>query len=414
MNRKWVSISACVALLMASWSAAAAAQDNVAIDKVEWNRRLAAQFETGIRTAIVIGVEGPDLSKIGMTIKREQGPAPKACANNAELFATLLTENLGYPQDQVLLMTPAGADDMQPRQENVARVLKARLDACKPDDIILVYFSGMTVEQAALCLSDFPANFNGEREKADASMLRLDGLRGLLHQCPARRKLLLIDCCHGGRADQFTHAWHSVALGTEFQQTTGLLTLVAGAPEETPKSYGGYGLFTKSVARGLAGSADFDRNGIVDSDELYRYLLTDVSSAIARLDATLTQTPTRVLGQDVVGVFALSRPTGTRLPLLKEPRRPKPGETWTNSLGMKFAYVSSTAATPIGSPEEEPAHEADEYLHEVALTKQLYYGVYEVTQSEYRKVMDAEPSFFCAAGAGRDKVSGLDTGNFPV
>jgi len=29
-------------------------------------------------------------------------------------------------------------------------------------------------------------------------------------------------------------------------------------------------MFTKALCRGLVGSADYDKNGIIDSDELYR------------------------------------------------------------------------------------------------------------------------------------------------
>src|SRR5262249_29773925 len=41
-------------------------------------------------------------------------------------------------------------------------------------------------------------------------------------------------------------------------------------------------------------------------------------------------------------------------------------------------------------------------------------GVTAVTQAQYRQVMGMRPSFFSSKGEGRDKVSGLNTDDFPV
>src|SRR4029077_9211126 len=57
---------------------------------------------------------------------------------------------------------------------------------------------------------------------------------------------------------------------------------------------------------------------------------------------------------------------------------------------------------------------AQEIQHEVAITKGFYMGAYAVTQEEYATVMGTKPSFFSAAGRGKDKVAGLDTRRFPV
>src|SRR4029450_4855633 len=44
----------------------------------------------------------------------------------------------------------------------------------------------------------------------------------------------------------------------------------------------------------------------------------------------------------------------------------------------------------------------------------FWMGLHEVTQEQYRTVMDANPSWFSAGKGGADKVKGLDTRNFPV
>ena len=46
----------------------------------------------------------------------------------------------------------------------------------------------------------------------------------------------------------------------------------------------------------------------------------------------------------------------------------------------------------MGSHESEKGREEDEIHHEVTISKDYYLGVYEVTQAQYEKVMDKNPS----------------------
>ncbi|MCA9033319.1 MAG: formylglycine-generating enzyme family protein, partial [Planctomycetaceae bacterium] len=52
--------------------------------------------------------------------------------------------------------------------------------------------------------------------------------------------------------------------------------------------------------------------------------------------------------------------------------------------------------------------------HKVILTKPVYVGATEVTQSQYEQVMGANPSRFSATGAGKEEVGDLETSNHPV
>lgn len=68
----------------------------------------------------------------------------------------------------------------------------------------------------------------------------------------------------------------------------------------------------------------------------------------------------------------------------------------------------------MGSPGNEPGRRADEKQRAVQLTRQFLVGKYEVTQAEYQKVMEVNPSHFAAAGGGKDKVKDIKTERFPV
>jgi formylglycine-generating enzyme required for sulfatase activity len=68
-------------------------------------------------------------------------------------------------------------------------------------------------------------------------------------------------------------------------------------------------------------------------------------------------------------------------------------EVLENSIGMKLVKLPAGKFLR-GSPVDEVGSQDDECQHEVTLTRDFYIGVYEVTQSEYRRVMRENPSFF--------------------
>src|SRR5262249_20241124 len=66
----------------------------------------------------------------------------------------------------------------------------------------------------------------------------------------------------------------------------------------------------------------------------------------------------------------------------------------TNALGMRFALIPPGSFL-MGSPEDEDHRSGNEGpLHEVRITRPFYLGVTQVTQEQYRKVMDETPSRF--------------------
>jgi formylglycine-generating enzyme required for sulfatase activity len=59
-----------------------------------------------------------------------------------------------------------------------------------------------------------------------------------------------------------------------------------------------------------------------------------------------------------------------------------------------------------------PAVERPEHL--VKISQAFFLGRYEVTQAQFREVMGVNPSSFGPDGRHRNKVAGIDTGNYPV
>jgi formylglycine-generating enzyme required for sulfatase activity len=92
---------------------------------------------------------------------------------------------------------------------------------------------------------------------------------------------------------------------------------------------------------------------------------------------------------------------------------PKPPKEVVNSLGMKLVLIPSGKFV-MGMPKTEKILYGNEAEHEVEITKPFYMGAFEVTQEQYEKVMDKNPSRYSPTGAGKDKVKGMDTKSFPV
>ncbi|MEM9558541.1 MAG: formylglycine-generating enzyme family protein [Acidobacteriota bacterium] len=77
---------------------------------------------------------------------------------------------------------------------------------------------------------------------------------------------------------------------------------------------------------------------------------------------------------------------------------PAPGDLWVDpALDMRFRYVPPGTFT-MGSPLDEPGRIPWETQHEVTLTRGVWLGETEVTQAQWREVMNTNPSKFGACG----------------
>jgi len=85
----------------------------------------------------------------------------------------------------------------------------------------------------------------------------------------------------------------------------------------------------------------------------------------------------------------------------------------SNSIGMKLKLIPP-GEFMMGSPVSEQDRHDSEHQHRVRITKPFYLGVYEVTQKEYERVTNTNPSWFSSVGNGKEKVADRDTSRFPV
>ena len=72
--------------------------------------------------------------------------------------------------------------------------------------------------------------------------------------------------------------------------------------------------------------------------------MLEVPSGAELISPGHKQFPVRIIGEDVVGVFALSRPNGERPPEEAAPPSPKARGVLVNSVGMKLIYLPKDSA----------------------------------------------------------------------
>ncbi|MGO8747252.1 MAG: SUMF1/EgtB/PvdO family nonheme iron enzyme [Thermoguttaceae bacterium] len=93
--------------------------------------------------------------------------------------------------------------------------------------------------------------------------------------------------------------------------------------------------------------------------------------------------------------------------------RSPPPDTFTNSIGMEFVLIPPGAFV-MGSPGSEKGGERDELQHAVRITRPFYIGRFAITQAQFKRVMNKNPSDFSRHGSNRSRVAGVNTDDFPV
>ena len=163
----------------------------------------------------------------------------------------------------------------------------------KPDDLLVLYFSGHGVrdELGALYL----AVKNTSRSKLRATGIKSDYIREAMDQSRSRRQVLILDCCNSGAFAQGTKSATGVSIGTASAFEGGYGRIILTASDSTQFAWEGdkvigetdNSLFTHFLVEGLEGKADLDSDGRITVDELYDYAYEKV-----RL-ATPKQTPSK-------------------------------------------------------------------------------------------------------------------------
>lgn len=208
-----------------------------------------------------------------------------APGKDAQEFARILKDQniCGFDDVKVLL------NQLSP---SVIEAIDEFFDQRKPDDLLLLYFSGHGVKDDIGSL--YLAFKNTIRSRLRSTAIKSDYIREAMDQSRSKRQVLILDCCNSGAFPQGAKAEVGGAMGLmlAFQ---GYGRYVLTASDATQFAWEGdkvigeteNSLFTHFLMKGLEGDADNDGDGRITVDELYDYAYGQISRV------TPKQTPTK-------------------------------------------------------------------------------------------------------------------------
>jgi formylglycine-generating enzyme required for sulfatase activity len=209
-----------------------------------------------------------------------------APSRDAEEFARVLRSPsiCGFDEVKVLINEP---------QSVVSEAIDEFFAQKKPDDLLVLYFSGHGVRDEVGAL--YLAVKNTNRHRLRSTAVKSDFIRDSMDESHSKRQVLILDCCNSGAFEQGTKAATGVSIGTAAAFEGGFGRVVLTASDATQFAWEGdkvigdtsNSLFTHYLVEGLDGQADRDGDGHITVDELYDYAYEKVRQA------TPKQTPSK-------------------------------------------------------------------------------------------------------------------------
>ena len=202
----------------------------------------------------------------------------------SEFWRVLDSSELGAFDDVIILLNE--------NESKVRETIDYFFSLKKPDDLLVLYFSGHGIrdEYGSLYL----AVKNTNRARLRSTAIKTDFIREAMDQSRSKRQVLILDCCNSGAFAQGSKAETGGSVGTASAfQGTGFGRVVLTASDATQFAWEGdqiigeveNSLFTHFLVKGLEGAADLDGDGRITVDELYDYAHEQV------VNVTPKQTP---------------------------------------------------------------------------------------------------------------------------
>lgn len=258
----------------------------------------ASGYSSVPKSARVNGAGSP-LSKgrlfyVGVAVDQYPG-IPNGSLRYAKRDMQLLAETLRvragaqYSDIQTTLLADALATP-----EAIIAALQQATSSAKPEDTLIVSFAGHGVAG-----SDGRFFFlTSAATTGELTSGALDWARAASVLAESRAKVfVLLDACHSGFASQETVVPNDAYAAALMRNSRAGMAVLAASKgrefsQERAELEGGHGLFSYAVARALdkdRNAADWQQAGIIDLDELYRYVKNYVSQMTG--ESQMPQTP---------------------------------------------------------------------------------------------------------------------------
>ena len=294
-------------------------------------------------------------------------------------FARVLQKSGFRPQNIVVLNDKPEKARYMAESDKIRTELDLVLSGVESQDTLIVAFSGHGVqfegeEKNYYC----PLDTNLDDPKR-ARLIALSEIYEKLKQCPAEKKLLLVDACRNDPLSPVKKSRATVNLKSVTRPQTepvpkgvvALFSCSAGQESyEWPELK--HGVFFHHILEGWNGAAA-DESKQVTLDALVFYSRKRTQE-FARLNLKAIQTPQ--LKSDFEGTWVLRKVESVDEPEI------------TNKIGMKLRLIPA-GEFQMGSPASEVGRSEDEEQHRVKISQSYYLGKHEVTRGEFRKFVEA-------------------------
>ncbi|MFO0819456.1 MAG: caspase family protein [Pirellulales bacterium] len=248
----------------------------------------------GKSLAILVGIQNYPASPL------------KYCHNDVHRLAKVLRDECGYDEVEVLLDDRVNVD-RQPTLGNLSKQIRQALIRADRNGYqrVLFYYSGHGYRDSQERLYLAPNDYDAKN--IPLTCFPLQALHQMLDNCEQIPiKFIVLDCCHAGagRGDDDQFGGHE--LQQVFRKSRGTLTLASSLSNEKSLEWDekGQGVFTYWLCEGLLGQADRDKDGLVDHDELHKFVFARVDDTARKMRQE--QTVKLIPSQDWRGVAVLA------------------------------------------------------------------------------------------------------------
>ena len=229
---------------------------------------------------------------IGISKYREESiPEVRYARRDAETMASYLQAVSGIPRSKIKVLADQGAT----LSDLTAYVEEWLPRQVSEETTVLIYYAGHGTPNIAAGKA-FLVPYDGHPDFS-TKLYPLDRLYDSLDRLPTKDVLVLLDSCFSGASGRsvLPKGARPVGISIESQKVSSkkLAVISAASGSEISSDYDKerHGLFTYFVLKGMRGEADVDDNGVVDLEELYRFVKKKVPS-VASEEMNRDQTPT--------------------------------------------------------------------------------------------------------------------------
>jgi tetratricopeptide (TPR) repeat protein len=220
---------------------------------------------------------------VGLSKYKDPGLALQFADKDAVDFSKLIeTPRVGgIPAQNILLLTDDKATVGAVRN-GFDDFLKNR---AKKGDTVIILLAGHGTVEIPGSKGAFILTYDSDPQDLKSTSLPMADLRVLFEEQLQKvgRVLLFVDVCKAGTIGTI----HSTTISADVQRLEevegSLFGLLASRPKEVsregPEFGGGHGVFSYFVMKGLTGAADANKDGVVDINELIKYVQDQVAQA---------------------------------------------------------------------------------------------------------------------------------------